>query len=449
VDVSNEALERFVTRYARYFFVFIFFLIFVDGAIPQAQMLLFSGRIIIPAITFKVLLFLLLVFSLLMHFLRSGTVILPTGLVLSYYLFVTYLIIHFLVLIEEYPPDYLLFSYNSYYFFLLALPLAVYVKVRAILVEKWFVIISIPIIALGMVQYLSNSPILPVASVDQSFKVYVIDYYGKTRAFSLFNSGLNYGHFLSIAGGLCVVRMVRSRKLGRLKNFAIFAVEVFACYTTLTRNLYVEFTFTVCAALLLSRQRRTENYLPLSNALKYLPVIYGAAALLLVTGTQAIMLYVGGTSLLLKQESLLMRYMEWKYYFPLWTGQGLKTLLFGVGLIQNERFPVTEEVLLDNTFLAIGLHIGLIGVVLWFIFMWGLWKHLLAIWKRMPDNAILIAFIALWSTWISSGIYNINFSLYSILALIMLSIYRTEKSGEIQKEKAAKPQILVAGTDHL
>lgn len=434
-----------MTRYAGYIFTAVFFLFLVDGIVPQAQMLLFSGRILIPGVSLKIALVALLALSLLIHLLRSGTLLLPQGLVIPYYLFFSYLVIHFLVSLGEYPPGYLLFSYNSYYFFLLALPFALYVQVTSDLIRKWFVLLAVPIIALGMAQFFSNSPILPTASVDQTFRVYAFEYYGKTRAFSLFNSGLNYGHFLSIAGALCVVAIVWNRKIGRLKFLALFFIVALACYTTLTRNLYIEFCFTAFSALLLCMVRHWRSMAWVSLLTRYLPVMYGVVSLLLVTILQVLAVLMRGTSTLLQQESLLQRYVAWKFYFPLWTGHGLKTLLFGVGLIQNERFPVTEQVLLDNSFLAIGLHIGLVGLVLWFYFMWKLWKHILTIWKRMPDNALLVACAAIWSTWISSGLYNINFGLYAILAVIILAIFRTERLLAVDREMCAEQAVVSSG----
>jgi len=84
---------------------------------------------------------------------------------------------------------------------------------------------------------------------------------------------------------------------------------------------------------------------------------------------------------------------------------------------------MSEGVIIDNSFLAIGVHSGLIGLVLWFLLMWQIWKWLLAISRKMPDNAVVLAITAMWSTWISSGIFNSTMSLYPMLAIVAVSVY--------------------------
>ena len=421
-------------RFFEYIFITIFFLLLIEGALPQAQMAIFSGNVIIPSLALKVLLMGLIFIGFCIRLYRSGNILWQRRIFTAYFCFVTYLGVHFLVKSDEFPFDYLLLSYNSYYFFFLLLPFAAYLPSRTRIVNRWLVLLSLPLLALGFSQFVSNAPLLPLASSDESFKVYAVEYYGQTRAFSLFNSGLNYGHFLSLLGAFTAYYLVRGKKTHRIASFVFLLILTAACYSTLTRNLYLEFAFTLLAALLLAQRSGAEKK-GFSRFSRYLPIFYAVVAAVFVSGIQLLLATMGGAAKLLAQESLYMRYIEWQYYFPLWVDSGLKNLLFGVGLIQNERFPVTEDVLIDNTFLAIGVHIGLIGLVLWLMLMWKLWNYLLQIQALMPGNAFVLAIVALSSTWISSGLYNINFGMYALLSFIAISLYlhetrvRTHPSG--------------------
>lgn len=414
-----------VKRFLAYLFLVTFFLLIVEGALPQAQMLLFSGDIPVKSIVLKLLLVLLLGTCFALHILRSSTVVVVRKLTVPYLVFALYLVLHFVLLRAEYPVDYLLQSYNTYYFFLLLFPFAAFLSAEPKSFSRMLILVSAPLLVLGFAQYLSNSSILPVASNDNYFSVFSHEYYGRVRAFSLFNSGLNYGHFLCLFGAFLLCHLVRARRRAWFFLLPALALVVLACYTTLTRNLYIEFALTQVTALLLLRRRKLSPSSLRYRLVAAVPFLYGVLASVFIFVMPLIEVLSGSGALLLKQESLVIRVQAWLYYLPLWLNNGLKTLLFGVGLVQHERFPITESVVIDNSFLAIGLHIGLVGLLLWFVLMWRLWRYLLAIQARMPDNIPLAAMAALWSTWISSGLFNNNFILYAILFLMAYPLYLT------------------------
>ena len=414
-------------RFLGYIFVLIFFLLIVEGVLPQAQMLLFSGNIYIKNIVLKLLLVLLVATCFLQHILKSSTVVCVKRIAIPYLFFCAYLVLHFILLRQDYPLDYLLQSYNSYYFFLLLFPFVAFMSAEVRVFSKTLVLISVPLLLIGFAQFLSNSPLLPVASSDRYFSVFSHEYYGRVRAFSLFNSGLNYGHFLALLGAFLLCRLIRARRSAWLILVPALLAVTFACYTTLTRNLYIEFCFTLLSAALLMRRRSWQRGSLRYRLVSAVPLLYALAASFVIFVMPLLELISGGGGMLLKQDSLVIRLQAWLYYLPLWLNSGVKTLLFGVGLIQHERFPMTENVVIDNSFLAIGLHIGLLGLLLWFTLMWRLWKYLLAIQGRMPDNLPIAAMTALCSTWISSGLFNNNFNLYAILFTMVFPLYLTGK----------------------
>jgi len=135
------------------------------------------------------------------------------------------------------------------------------------------------------------------------------------------------------------------------------------------------------------------------------------------------------TSVYLMDESLYIRLLSWAYYFQLWTGNGLKKLLFGVGLISGSRVFLTEEVVIDNSFLAIAVHIGLVGLLLWLVIMWGFWKWLLDISRIDKNNAAVFAIASYWSTWISGQLFASGLTLYPLLSMMALPLYLAGRSG--------------------
>lgn len=419
-------------RYLGFIITALFFFILIDGALPQAQIAIFSGRVLIQNIILKLLLTICLSMGFLAFTYKTGSIIWHKILSLPYLLFITYLTIHLLLFRGNYSLDYLLFSYNAYYYFILIIPFASYILLTSGYFNRWLLVSSIPLLAIGYSQYWLKAALLPLKSDEGYFQVISWEYYDRIRAFSLFSSGLAYGHFLALLGALIMIFMVRSRHVYRMAAILFFAIVVFACYTTFTRNIYIEFVFTVFTAFVLTRNAdaRMGPSGITGKLLVFMPVIYGIAAAAVVYAGQLYLLTTTRDSLVVKDDSLKMRLLEWAYYFPLWTRNGLQQLLFGTGLIQGSRISVDDAFVpdIDNSFLAVGVHIGLIGLLLWMFFMWETWKWLLHFVRKDPDNSAVLAIAAFWSTWVSSGLFNSTLSLYPMLAMMVLPLYSTARS---------------------
>lgn len=428
--------------YLAYSLIFIFLFLLVDGALPQLQMALMGGRVVIPNIAIKFYLILVLMTGFLLHALKKGSIVWPRVAGIAYFLFLAYLVVHFIIMSEELPSGYLLFSYNGNYFFYIIYPLTVYLSVSAITVKKWLFFACIPLIAIGMAQFFTNSTIVPTVSQDGFFEVFSWRYYEKVRAFSLFSSGLQYGYFLSLLAPFAIYSMFKGRGAAKITAVLFFLVVSFACYTTYTRNIYIQYTFTVIASVVLLLWHKKPSSRVFSIFVRFIPVTFGITSALLVIIAQVYISTHFQDSLVIKDETLFMRFMAWAQYFELWTGSGLMKLFFGLGLISSARFDFTGDVIIDNSFLAIGVHIGLIGLVLLIAIMWRLWKWLLHVSRRFPDNIGVFAVTAYWSTWISSGLFNITFNLYPVMVMILMPICHSHmKNMQCRKvrEKGTTP----------
>jgi len=418
--VNSENRDGRLKNICGHLLIILFFLFLVDGVLPQLQIALFSGRILIPNIIVKALLISLLAAFLFLHAYVTGRVKWPRRIKTVYFIFLAYLVIHFFVMVREYPLDYLLFTYNAYYFFLLILPFTIYASVAPKTFLWWLSILSVPTLSLGIAQFVSDTPILPVESANNLWVVSAWRYYDKVRAFSLFSSGLQFGYFLTLLEAVLIYYLFKKKGLARFALLVAFIVVSFACYSTLTRNIYLQFFFTGATALLLVVQKTGLSPMR-ARLLRVIPVIYGVVAFFSVIGAQVNLLAKSQSATLLKDESLIMRFMGWARYFELWMGNGIAKILFGVGLIGGERFSVFgEEIVIDNSFLSVGLHIGVIGLGLWVFFMWRLWLWMLRVLRYVPDNVALFAIVAFWSTWISSGLFNDSFIIYSMMSMMVI-----------------------------
>jgi len=427
-----------------YIAIALFFFLFIDGLLPQVQMLLFSGSVPLKNVMVKMLLAVCLGGTLFLYTFRAGKILTLRQIMFPYALFLLYLIVHCLLFRDSFPIDYLLFSYNAYYYYVIMLPLAAHLSLSSESFSRWLFVLSIPLLFVGILQSVLNDPLLPVASSDGYFEVLSWRYYEQVRSFSLFSSGLNYGQFLSLFGAFAVYQAINARRRGRRLFFwVLLIVTTFAIYTTLTRNIYIQYAFTLFTALILSWC--TKRRISVSGLrVAFLPVLFGIISAALVFGVQGYLLFFAGDRTILRDDSLTMRLNQWIYFFPYWTQNGWDRLLFGTAMLQGgDKFFAAENIIIDNTFLNIGLHSGLIGLLLWMMLMWKLWRWMLRNLDMFRDNSVLIAIAAVWSTWISSGIFNATASLYPMLAMVALPIALTARRLQSQQRLPVRPLIQV------
>lgn len=389
-------------------------LLVVDGVFPQLQMLVLGNRVPIPSLLLKILL--IVEMGILgVFYIRFK---LPLYIIISWIVFVSYLIltIFISVVILKKPLDYYIFSINAYYFFLIIFPF-VWVW-EGIYSQKFlnscliyiFVFLSI----LGVWQFFSGNPILPIESLDKNFQVFSWGFYGQVRAFSLFSSSANFGHYIALIAGLATAFLLVEKKF-RFWSLLLWIMTLLTTYATLTRATYLEVGCTVLAVGLFVSLKKLKK---LSYAF---PAVFGGLGFILAFGTSFIGQSFLNSNTLFQDESLRIRIQAWNNVSDQWLSAGLTTALFGTGSIQNSRFDTVKNVLVDSSFLAVGLHIGLFGLLLWIFMMSSLYIYSLKI-AIINPSALNIASMAFMSTWILTGIYGVTISYYPLLlSLIILS----------------------------
>jgi len=386
----------------------------VDGASPQLQMFLLSGRMLTNVFA-KVLLVATLAYGLLLNpkIDRSNLPLSTWAMCLAYLI----LDIGPLMSISDVPISVLLQSYNRYYSYLLLAPAAIVFrgKVSERLIIRGLVWSLVICAVIGFAQHVTVSPLLYTEDNDNQFVVQAWKFFGDVRAFSLFSSGLSFGIFCSLCGALGITLSRDSLSRGVL----LTTLAALACYTTLTRNAYLVF-FCACSysAIFTFGKKPTRGL--------WQPIVYfmlGVGAILVGLAT-----YGNDTaSDLQNNSSVFERVIEWTYYSDLLAKTSPGDLLLGLGIVQDATTDqAAAPAPIDNVPLVLVLHIGIVGLIIMSVFMYKTWLYVRreALTHMQP---FLIAAVSLWATLACEGLFSTILAPFGIvLALVILCERRSE-----------------------
>ena len=327
----------------------------------------------------------------------------PRRLRLAWAAFVTYVLIEsaYFVFSMGYSLSFVFFSYNAYYFAILLLPMLFHFRqtLSESAVTRSLLLSFIPLSILGITQNVFGKLLLPTDSPNGYLQVMSWDFFGSVRAFSLFSSPSQFGHFLAIVAGFgCAYYLHQHRRSTRA--IVLTALALAAGYCTLTRATQLEIACTIVTVWMIYRRPANRRLLSL------LPILYGGVGLLAAFVLPVWLLNISGENLG-SNLSLVERYLQWSQYGPLWLSGGMSNFLFGTGMIQNGRFQASADVVVDNSFLAVGLHIGIIGVLLWLLICWFVWGYMLTQ-LQSARSPLRVAAAAAFSTWLLTSVFNIT-----------------------------------------
>ncbi len=386
----------------------------IDGLMPQAEMALFSGHVLIPTVVLKALVIAVAALGVLIKP-KLGT---TRQVLYAWVALVTYLIVEalFFTLTTRYSSIYILYSFEATLYFLLILPFMFAFKEtidegQISTVIMW---LFAPLVILGVWQGATNHPILPTTSVDQYFQVYSWDFYGRVRAFSFFGSASNFGHFLALVAAMCVAALGQWRGLRKSLAATGLAMALIATYMTLTRATYVEVLLAVTTATLITFFKWRGGWLSL------LWGVYAGIGLFVAFVAPVIIAGIRGTDHLFADASLIIRYEEWAHYGGIWLSHGIDTMLFGTGLMQSSRFAITRQVVIDNVWLSLVFQFGLVGFIIVLAFIWQLWKILLDGLHAHQRSILTIGVISACSTFPFTSIFGITTLNFFLLFMIWL-----------------------------
>jgi hypothetical protein len=126
-------------------------------------------------------------------------------------------------------------------------------------------------------------------------------------------------------------------------------------------------------------------------------------------------------------SSLQQRLMQWGFYTSQLQHSSTTQQLFGLGFCQADKpamVPLKEDwnlVLVDNLYIALVLHIGLVGAILMIALLWGMWRFVRheAVTRPTP---LLIGIASFWVTFLMTGMFNIqaaNYGFWFLIAVIL------------------------------
>lgn len=276
-----------------------------------------------------------------------------------------------------------------------------------------------PLAILGIWQGLTNHSIVPTKSLGHYFKVLAWDFFGRVRAFSLFNSASAFGHFLAWVAAIWVAAISQWRKINKLLAAAGLVTTLVVTYMTLTRATYVEVLLALTTATLIAFLKWPNRRLSL------LWVVYMALGFFVAFGAPEIIAGLRGIGHISSDESLIMRYHEWAHYGGLLLSHGIVNVLFGTGLMQGARFGINKDIVIDNTWLALLFHFGLVGFVVILIVIWQIWKNLLRGLQSHPHSILTISVISACSTLPFTSVFGITTLDYYLLFILWLLSRKT------------------------
>ncbi|QYR21033.1 hypothetical protein KZ483_25435 [Paenibacillus sp. sptzw28] len=409
----NQRIEhpRPIIKLLSLLFLILLLALMVNGSIPQLQMFLFSGNVPVPMtlVRFTAAVMCLGIITLTLR----RRVEVDSMLMFTWFLFTSYLVIEIGLLATPTNSHLsIITSILSVYFFVFTIPLVLYLHGN--LKEKQIIRILLSIFVLlailGTIQFLLKEPLLPVSSNDLSFTVYSWNFHENVRAFSLFESGYSFGHYIAIAGAVfLLLPMNRSIKL------LLMALVLFAGYSTLTRNAYLEIGAVLIAAFILSKKIN-------NRAAPYILSFFNALAGYTVMKLAPVISSKFGGNDIVSIETHTSRVNEWSYIMEMWLSNDVYTALFGTGLAQGFGFQYV-----DNMYLAVGAQFGILGLIsfgLLFLSMTGyVFREARA---RMTPLSIAIA--AFWTSFPIVSFFNISLPPY-LFVFIILMLARKERAG--------------------
>lgn len=454
--------------------------LFINALFPYIQMFMFDGKVLLLPIFFKISFF---IFCLVAFCVNKK--LMPERVLILWAVLVCYLCLHgfYMVYVLGYTLKYVLFGYNAYYYYFVILPilpsLSGVIPVRSVL--RVLMLVFIPVAVVGVLQYCLNAPVLPVRSSDGRFILGSYNFFGKMRPTSFFAYPGLFSFYLvfMVFVFLGVIKACR--------KWSIFAglcacVALFLIFVSYSRSTYV-FVFTLLPAALLLFTGETRYK---AVFLKYLPAVYIPVTASLVFLLSLFIVKFDPAILKLDSEGLsrelaqisgnlhsankshidtghlplvdwhffnstdvsadvelcslsqpkltsgysfLMRIHEWKVFGKL-AFFDQKTLMLGNGYLQNGRLSAAKDFLVDNLYLNIVLHIGIIGLFLVLSLLWSFWRYLIETIERDFFSKALIIMFSTITVLAFSGMILMDYMCFALVLFFIAGEKAVAKATE-------------------
>gem|GEM_PF-6743489 len=381
-------------------------------------------------------------------------------LIFACYLLVSsaYLLFHL-----KYPLSLVAYGFNTYYFYILLLPLLPSLRgmISAELIKKIFIFLGISLLLLSLIQHITDSMIIDVFRVTNESKD--LSFYGHIRAISLFMNALSCGLFYTIVAALSYFSAFDApqRNGRKIACLACSGLLLYGVYITYMRTAYMMAVFAMTTLFLLT----TLNNGMLKKFLVRLPVANALCGILVIgilwLGVNKSIfpaninkyifkesLYTFSRSLteyntaelrynsyfkidpdsskpkistsvnVFRGDSFAMRIIEWKAYGSI-AFHNTTSAFLGLGYTQSDRLKNLEEFYIDNTYLSVIMQIGLLGLFCIVFLVWRLWLYLA---ENYRYNSMSIVLFAVFSTLPIIAFFNNVLAEYFLLIVIFFMV---------------------------
>jgi hypothetical protein len=302
-------------------------------------------------------------------------------------------------------------GYNIYYlmFFIDILAFCIPLRISDRLLTRLLLGLMVPCAVLGIAQYVTKSPIVPTASPDGTFTVHSWHLATRLKVFSFFDEPADCGIFFSLIAALAVAFCGRARNVPLA--IPLLLLSIVMCWLAGARTEMLGVVATVASAVIFTfwGKRNRTRWLPLIWFLAGLPVAFIAY---LLSFSSANTLLVTDTA------SFSARLARWSYFLGMFRASEISSVLLGFGLVQSTKIDPTGLSGSDNMFLANILAIGVVGLLLFMVFLWFIWEDI----RKEAEtrrSCLYIAVASTFSTVLLLGIYSIVTSYLGALVLLL------------------------------
>lgn len=415
------------------------------GAFALMQ-LKFLGKVLVQSINIKIAIMIILYTMLVIFLLLKSKmlkIIIDIKVFISYIIWILYSIISFICIFRfSYSLDYVMFTYFAILFYPILMivftvsttndpPIKedIYNKVY-----KLLYIIAIIVSVVGILQYEFNLKILDISSYnDDYYKILSQDFYGSTRAVGFFNSGLDFGSFFVIILVLSLSKLLFDKI--NIIDIIMLILSAFCIYISLTRNVYIYAFASVLTVIYIKFIKKNSFGNLFSRLLPFLYLIITIIALSkMYSSLYNYTDFTANNNDITNSSSLIYRINTWGEYYTKYIVKGdLFNVLFGYGLIQNDKYSITRNIIADNTYLSLILYQGLIGLISFLGFFTTLWFYIS---RKCVErkNYFEITTLALVSAFLVRSMFNVTlFGDYLILILIFLVLTKIDYDTLLKK----------------
>jgi len=233
---------------------------------------------------------------------------------------------------------------------------------------------------------------------------------GHIRVFSLFVAPAACGAFFCFIASLAVA-MCR-RKSNLVIAIPLLALSLFVSWASGARTTIVCTVCGVATSWIISFAGKKDRT-------KWLPFIWLAGGIIVACYAYS---RIGGgglsTGLVTDASSFASRFATWSNILDMFRSSSVFNLLLGYGLVQGQKLDPTGTGGSDNLYLALILHIGVLGLGLMMFLFWHLWQ---AVRKEAETRRsyLTTAVAATYSTLLMAGLFDLStFGMFFLLFAI-------------------------------